>query len=61
MIVTLTNSARKELTKELKNNNVPFELISSIYKVELEESAKALMAIRLTKERCGSNCMTIVK
>lgn len=57
--IICTRKSRVEITKELRNNNVPFEFGDTMEKVQVEDSPKVQMAIRMTKERVGLNSIIV--
>ena len=59
-IISLTAKGADEIKKELKTNKVEYELIDP-YKIKLVMTPKAKMAVQMTKERCGLNCLSMKK
>ena len=57
--IICTRKSRVEITKELRNNNVPFEFGDTMEKVQVEDSPKTRMAIRMTRERKGLNSLIV--
>ena len=59
-IIVCTNRARIELTKELNTSKIPFTFGKSMEQIVTDtENPKVKMAIRMTKERLGMQCLTI--
>lgn len=57
-VVRLSVNAAKSFEKELKNNDIKFKKVSlTVFFVE--PTAKARMAIRLTKEKFGNSAIII--
>ena len=61
MIVTVTHRAKSVLTKELNMNKISYQFGKSLWEIIVESSPKVDMAIRMTKERCGLQCLNVKK
>jgi hypothetical protein len=51
MIVYLTESASRFFIKELENNNVKHAFLKGFTTIEVEDTPKARMAVRMVKEK----------
>lgn len=61
MILTVTHRAKSLLTKEFDTNKIPYQFGKSLWEIEVESSPKVDMAIRMTKESCGMQCLNVKK
>ena len=51
MVVYLTEKARKSFINDLRNNNIKHTFLNGFTTIEIEDTPKAKMAIRMVKER----------
>lgn len=51
MIVHLTEKARKSFITDLRKNNIKHTFLKGFTTIEVEDTPKARMAIRMVKER----------
>ena len=61
MKVTLIQKSVKSFLKDLKQNKIPFMILTNRNTFILEETPKVRMAIKMIKERFGQKSLSIQK